>query len=197
MGRAGDQAVRLIRIRNADLHQGPRLLGWLHLPRQHRTDSLVRVLRISRQFSALPGGQRRLLLFAFVLVAHVRAALCVLPSRLSVRLVRRLAELDPPEPHAGRPSADRVAWAVAAVSRIIPRATCLTQAIAAQLLLRHHGYAAKLCIGVTRSAAGQFLAHAWLERDGRVLLGGAESAAFTPLPALGSELRQKAPLEAR
>ena len=157
----------------------------------------MRVLSIVRQFSALPGGQRRLLLFALLLVAHVRAALCVLPSRLSVRLVRRVAELDPHEARATRPPADRVAWAVAAVSRIIPRATCLTQAISAQLLLRHYGYAAKLCIGVTRSAAGQFLAHAWLERDGRVLLGGAESAAFTALPSLSPELRSKATLEAR
>lgn len=157
----------------------------------------MRVLIIGRQFLALPSGQRRLLVLALVLVAHVRVALCILPSRLSLRLVRRLADVDSGEPRAQRPAAERVAWAVSAASRVVPRATCLTQAISGQLLLRYYGYAAKICLGVTRTEPGSFLAHAWLERDGRILLGGAESAAFTRLPALNATFREKSTLEAR
>jgi len=197
MGRAGDQAVRLVRSRDTDVHQGSRVFGRLHLPGQHRSDSLVRILIIGRQFLALPPGQRRLLVLALIVVAHVRAMLCVLPSRVSVRLVRRLAEVDSVVPRSGRPPAERVAWAVGAASRLVPRASCLTQAIAGQLLLRHYGYGAKLCLGVTRAEPGRFLAHAWLERDGRVVLGGAESASFTRLPALSATFREKTTVEAR
>ena len=157
----------------------------------------MRILTIGRRFLALPSGQRQLLMLALVVVAHVRVMLCVLPSRVSLRLVRRLALLDEVARRGGAPSAERVAWAVGAASRVVPRATCLTQAVAGQLLLRHYGYSAKLCLGVTRAEPGRFLAHAWLEREGRVVLGGAESAAFTRLPTLSTTFREKTSLEAR
>lgn len=197
MGRARDQAVRLIRGRDADLHQGSRILGRIHLPGQHRSDSLVRILSIGRQFLALPAGQRRLLIVALILVAQVRAVLCMLPSRLSVRLVRRLTQFGSAAPRGGRPSTERVAWAVIAASRLVPRATCLTQAISGQLLLRYYGYAAKLCLGVSRAEPGRFLAHAWIEHDGRVVLGGAESAAFTRFSPWSATLRENPTAEAR
>jgi hypothetical protein len=39
---------------------------------------------------------------------------------------------------------------------------------------------ARVIIGVDRSAAG-LTAHAWVESDGRILLGGAHAKGFTPL----------------
>ena len=146
----------------------------------------MRVLNRTRQLAALPASERRLLLLAFVLVAHVRASLCILPSRFSLRIVRRLADLSPRASRAGRPAAEGIAWAIGAASRLVPRATCLTQAVAGKLLLDYYGYDSRLCLGVARTQDGTFAAHAWLERDRRVLIGGAHSAAFTPLPALSS-----------
>ena len=137
----------------------------------------------ARRWIALPLAEQKLLLLAGVVVAHVRVTLWMLPSRISLRLVRGIAE-----PHAGRlsitrPAAEDVTRAIEAVSRRIPQATCLTQAVAAQFLLRRYGYASRLCLGVTRSAQGAFAAHAWIEHDGHVVLGGAQSAGFTLLRA--------------
>ena len=82
-------------------------------------------------------------------------------------------------------SIERVAWAVAVASQYVPMATCLTQALATQVLLGWQGHAARLCIGVTHSAAGQFQAHAWVECQGRIVIGGIDAPLrFTPLPPL-------------
>jgi transglutaminase superfamily protein len=78
-----------------------------------------------------------------------------------------------------------VAWAVRCVSRAVPGATCLTQALAAQLLLSRRGVESRLRIGVARTPAGRLRAHAWLESDGVVVLGGAGMETYTPLTAGG------------
>lgn len=74
-----------------------------------------------------------------------------------------------------RPSQPHILKVLAAVARRMPWATCLIQAIAAQNVLANYGYASTLRIGVSADAKGEFAAHAWLEQDGRVLIGGENS----------------------
>lgn len=66
---------------------------------------------------------------------------------------------------------NQIIWAIKASSRFVPRATCLTQAMAARMLLSSYGHEANLRIGVLRKD-DELKAHAWLEKDGRVLIGG-------------------------
>ena len=68
-----------------------------------------------------------------------------------------------------------VAWSVAAASRLVPGASCLTQALAGQRLLAERGLGSRVRIGVRPDEGGGFFAHAWLLRGDHVLLGGAES----------------------
>lgn len=63
----------------------------------------------------------------------------------------------------------------------MPGATCLVQALAGMALLARQGHAATLCIGVTKRDAA-FGAHAWVECDGRAVVG--VQADFTPLYSL-------------
>jgi len=129
---------------------------------------------------------RELWLFvaAFPVVATVRLALSLLPSRTILRIVRRSALTSFVEVAHPRVPASLIAWAVEAVSRRVPGATCLTQALAAKLLLRCFGQDAQLCLGVARSSDRTFRAHAWLERNGRPLLGGAGVQSLVRLPQL-------------
>lgn len=157
----------------------------------------MRVLTRVAQFAELRASERRLVMLSLVVVAPVRAALCVLPSSFILRLVRRLGDARAREPRLRRPAAERIAWAIAAASCIVPRATCLTQAVAGMLLLRHYGYESRLCLGVTKSRDGTFAAHAWVELERHILIGGPQSAAFTPLPLLAPGLRQDTPHGAR
>jgi hypothetical protein len=55
--------------------------------------------------------------------------------------------------------------------------------LAAQFLLSRRGYASRLRIGVARGPNDGLRAHAWLESDGMVVLGGSGFEAFTPLSA--------------
>lgn len=129
-------------------------------------------------------GELWLFVAALPVVATVRLALWVLPSPTILRFVRRLALASHAETGHPRVPASLIAWAVEAVSRRVPGATCLTQALAAKLLLRCFGQDAQLCLGVARASHGTFRAHAWLERNGRPLLGGAGIQSLVRLPQL-------------
>ena len=65
-----------------------------------------------------------------------------------------------------------LAWAVRATARRVPKASCLTQAVALESLLADAGVHAEVRIGVARRADGSFEAHAWVEHGGRILIGG-------------------------
>ena len=81
-----------------------------------------------------------------------------------------------------------LSWAITQAARFIPGASCLTQALSLQVLLSKAGLHSRLCIGVRKESKG-FEAHAWIERDGRVLIGGeagsqnANRDKWTPLTA--------------
>ena len=124
-------------------------------------------------------SERALLMRALPLVLAVRVALWILPSRSIVRKVQRMAAGTATARSPAR-SPGEIVWAVEAVARRVPRASCLTQAVSAQYLLRRHGHRSELRVGVARGDTG-FRAHAWVEHAGRVLIGGEGSAAFTPL----------------
>lgn len=133
--------------------------------------------------TSLTADERRTLPVALLLVLGIRVALWVLPSRLIVRYVRSIAA-DSPVRRPQSAGSDVIVWAVSAASRRVPRATCLTQALAALLLLRRHGMDAELCLGAARGADGGFRAHAWVEFGGRIVIGGANVGGFYRFPAM-------------
>ena len=55
------------------------------------------------------------------------------------------------------------------MSRVVPGATCLTQALALNQLLSNNGHASTVLIGV-RKDDDRFAAHAWVEWRGGPLL---------------------------
>lgn len=56
-------------------------------------------------------------------------------------------------------------------SQYVPKASCLTQALAALVLIRLYGQNAELKFGFSISESEKFAAHAWLEMNGRIILG--------------------------
>jgi hypothetical protein len=78
----------------------------------------------------------------------------------------------------------RVAWTVETTARSIPQATCLTQALAAQVMLSRAGEEPSLHIGVATDR-GAFEAHAWLELNGRPLVGDRDLDRYARLESGG------------
>ena len=86
--------------------------------------------------------------------------------------------------------ADRMAWAAQAVGRrLFGSGPCLVQALALNWFYSRHGIPGQLYIGVDKEGHGRLAAHAWLESEGRVMVGGPEEmlAGFARLPALTQE----------
>ena len=134
-------------------------------------------------FVALPPAERRLIVAAAVLLAGIRVGLWVVPFRSVHGAVRALGNRSGSRDGSGLP-VERIVWAVGAADRLVPRTTCLVRALAAQALLARRGYASQLRLGVAGGAGRAFEAHAWLERDGRVLIGGPVEGRYVPLPEL-------------
>jgi hypothetical protein len=118
---------------------------------------------------------------AFAAVLLIRACLRFVPLRTWQRITTRQRRGPPPAFGEVAMVVQDVVWAVGLVSRTVPGATCLTQALAAQVLLSRHGCGSRLRIGVARAAAGGLVAHAWLESGGMVVLGGPDIGSYTPL----------------
>lgn len=147
-----------------------------------------RFKRVISKLRALSGAERRLLLVAGSTVLAVRIGLYLLPFRRLHELARRPAL--PPARASGVHAPERIAWAVAAAARLVPRASCLTQAVAAQRLLERAGHPVQLRMGVGKDEGGGVIAHAWVERDGTVLIGDIGLEQYTPLPALPLHLTE-------
>jgi transglutaminase superfamily protein len=143
-------------------------------------------MRRVRRFLLLSGQEKLLLFQAALLLSTTRAALALLPFQTVRRSLSRLARPKSKQP-SQQSDIDRIVWATQAAVRRLPGiGTCLTQALTAYVLLGRIGYDTNLRIGVTRDDAGEFVAHAWLEKDDEVVIGelGEELQRYIPFPTL-------------
>lgn len=116
-------------------------------------------------------------------MAGVRVALWLLPYKVVQRALERDVAPVPDLPIEDvRLRRQRILSAVEATGKyLLGDKPCLTQALVAQRLLRDEGLDTDLRFGVSTDDAG-FAAHAWLERGGRVVIGGSDSPMrYTPL----------------
>ncbi len=142
------------------------------------------MLRALERWRRIGVDGRHLTLEALLLVVYVRCALWCSPfaqveqrfhPRSPIAAQRRNASGD----------AEQVAEAVRRAARRVPGASCLTQALATRVALGRRGVVGELRIGVAKDASGMLEAHAWIEFEGRVLIGDLpDLARFQPLPPL-------------
>jgi len=140
-----------------------------------------------RKFCRLPAAERFFLVRAIALLAAVRIALWVLPFKMLQQISAKVARTCSASQKRSEFSKERGVWAIQVASRYVPRTTCLTQALAAQVLLGFGGIPASVRIGVAKPTASDFEAHAWVESDGKILMGVAEAdQRYTRLLSFGA-----------
>ena len=117
-------------------------------------------------------------------VVAARFFLVVVPFRKTVALTASLDRRLPATDREDRRQTARLSYLVRRVSRGVPRATCLPQALALKWMLTRRRVACRLRIGVRHVPGGAFQAHAWVETpSGEVILGGTHSPEqYKPLP---------------
>lgn len=126
---------------------------------------------------------KKMLAGAFLMLALLRFALFCLPYRK----VRRFVAQTPRRRGRGRIDMQayqaKLVWAIQLAGRyLLGHKPCLPQALAVQWFLLRQGVATDLNIGVQKDAAQGISAHAWIERDGQVIIGGTLSPSqFKPL----------------
>lgn len=130
--------------------------------------------------------ERRLLICAAILLGLTRAGLSLLSFQKLRDLLRKLRLGATPRCDLSKASAWQVVSAVERAAHYLPlRSTCLTKALAAQVLLDWHGLESQLHIGVAKSAEDDLEAHAWLESEGTILIGDLDDLSrYTRLPQL-------------
>lgn len=134
-------------------------------------------MRLIHRFLALPRKNQFLLLHAFSLLGAIRVALYIFPFRVLLSWA-----LHPPNNRRKTSfSADQIAAAVSIAAPYVPRATCLTQALAAQVLLSRSGYHSTIEVGVANEPPGGFEAHAWVVCEDRIVIGGEQAGTFQRL----------------
>ena len=123
---------------------------------------------------------RLLLAEAALALVGARLVMLVVPFR---RIAPRLGETmgdspaeDPADPRGLR----RIGWAVGVAGRALPfHCSCLTEAIAAKVMLKRRGVTSTLYLGLAKDGQSQLEAHAWLRCGSSVLTGGGTSEGYT------------------
>lgn len=71
--------------------------------------------------------------------------------------------------------------AVNITSNYVPKATCLTKALAADTVLKQSQFESHLFVGIKRNDDNYFESHAWLQDDKDIIFGGDFSTSFKPI----------------
>ncbi len=143
-----------------------------------------RFARIARRVTTLSIADWRVLAAAYMRLWQVRIALNRRPFAAFYRDYMEGAESAAGSITDRSLSEIQIAWCVNVASRLVPDPTCLVKAMAAHRLFRMEGYTSVVRIGVQRNAQETFGAHAWVEIDGSIVIGGRQSLDFAPLPSL-------------
>ena len=138
-----------------------------------------------RRFVDLPGADKSLFCRAVIELAIARVQLANLSfERLAARLSGDAATIDElhenVRPDPGLPL--RIAFAVRAAAANLPwHPNCFPQAIAARALLKRHGFAPRIHLGVERIGDDALAGHAWLSCGDTIVLGGEDLGRYTEI----------------
>jgi hypothetical protein len=126
-----------------------------------------------RKLARLAGADRRALLEAAALLGLARAAIPVVRfRRIAPLLGRHMAQTGARLPPGALEHVRRVGWSIEAAARRVPwESACLTQAVAAKLMLRRRGIASTLYLGVRVPEGRALDAHAWLRAGDTIVTG--------------------------
>jgi hypothetical protein len=140
-------------------------------------------LRQLERLAELTTQEQFLLFRALCVVTFARLALWTVPVADARSATAKIAGV------GRRASLQQVVWAVRSVSRCVPGATCLTQAVAVQALLINAGYECRIGLGVAKDS-GCLKAHAWVVYENEIIIGGPDIATYVQLADLALPSRQ-------
>ncbi|HEY9621776.1 MAG TPA: lasso peptide biosynthesis B2 protein [Crinalium sp.] len=131
-------------------------------------------------------SNRYLLLKTLVLLNVIRLGLWLLPFQRLLKLIAYSEQHLSIRPNRQRPSIGKLVWLINTATHHSPGgAKCLARALVAKILFTQFGYSPNFKIGVAKGQENRLEAHAWIEYQGRVVIGHlSDLSRFIPLPSL-------------
>ncbi len=137
------------------------------------------------KFIRLSYPERVVFFKAACLIVLVRLGFLMFSFKSVLNLIERIKFEGSGVTDTKRIDADRIAWSVVATSRYIPFTKCLAQALVTQILFARYGYTSQLRIGVAKDGRERLKAHAWVESQGKIVIGNVQDLSrFKALPTL-------------
>ncbi len=125
-----------------------------------------------QKFRHLSPSERYLLVKAFLLLNSVRIGFLFLKFPPLQRILGKIGKTRAHKPSELVISIDQIVWAVDTSTRFSPGgAKCLARALTTQTLMQQQGYNSQLRIGVIHQPTEEFQAHAWIEYQGKIVVG--------------------------
>lgn len=153
-----------------------------------------------RKALALSASDWVLVTKAWMWFAAIEIGLSCVPIQNLLRLIQGQAKLrtstreQEERRKPQRPTPERVAYCVGLAARMhVLDSTCLKKAVVLYALLTRQGFDPQLLIGAAKATKGQLDAHAWLECQGKVLMGDPSPGHYATLCSLGSTPRATQP----
>ena len=138
-------------------------------------------------FFRLPFYKRRLIIEAAVMISFTNFGLHLTSFQKLQSFFQQLFRLNKVRYQKTHPNKSDIAWAIETTGqKLFKDDTCLVIALAGQSLLKLYGIPAKLQLGCLKGDKKTIFAHAWVESDGEVIIGGTERdiSKYTPLTDL-------------
>lgn len=147
---------------------------------------LRRVAKLSRKFIHLGWSERRTFLRASVLLVIARISVALLPFATVFRIVDGTRARRRPD-FTEKKVSSMVSAVKAVGNGLFPKNPCLPQALVVHWYLRRLDRQTDLRFSVRKGPTGRFDAHAWVESDGTIVIGGEIlPQGFVPLPPVRS-----------
>ena len=133
------------------------------------------------KFLLLPTGEKVFFIKAVLLTMIVKFGLLIFPLNIIRQFTDYILQLLPKH-QIKRLSTEKISWAVStAGGYLLGAKNCLSQALVAQILLKQNGYPANLNFGASKDNEIKLEAHAWVESEGKIIVGEATIKDYTPL----------------
>ncbi len=138
------------------------------------------------KFLQLEKSDRLLLINTFLLLLSIRFGLWLLPFQSLLQLLSKVSQPLNSNQNIYTKDLNKIINAVNVSSRYMPGgAKCLARALTTQILMNRYGYFPEFRIGIAKGEGSRLEAHAWIEYQGKVVIGNLQDLSrFTPMPSL-------------
>jgi hypothetical protein len=123
-------------------------------------------------FLLLPYRKKKLFIKSSLFVGIIRLSLWIVPYRVLIKCLSKLSSSKSFNQSDDWKLIKEISHSVRICAEYVPFASCLTQALAVQTLLRLKGQKSTLKFGVDKEESGKLIAHAWVEIDDKIIIGG-------------------------